>query len=216
MQKKSEQEEKDITVRVSKMPDPQSDDVEETVDTPEFWEEIGERVVDVVEMLIIGLAMGFSIWGLQWLFDLYDLSPESFTIHHPHLATGIAFAVFSVVIFLNKLRAASRTGVNGDSQNGDTAEVVEARHDRASVGGDGAEEHGIVQPTIPTPPAVMTVPSSSSLRSGDGVVYGSAGSGVVTAADVELGRASHHRRGERERGVGAPGEPVGDKKGKNA
>ncbi|KAG1330131.1 hypothetical protein COCNU_02G000990 [Cocos nucifera] len=196
------------------MPGTQRDDVEETVDTTDFWDEMLEGVADVVEVMIIGFGMVFLILGLKWLFGLYYVPPaERFITYHPGLATGIASAVTAVVLCIKKLKAASRTGVNGDGENGDRADVVEASRDRASVGSGGAGEHGRVQPTILTPPAVMTIPSPLSSRSGGGV---SAGSGMVTAADVELGAASNHQRGERDRGVDISGEAIRDGKQKNA
>ncbi|KAG1330129.1 hypothetical protein COCNU_02G000970 [Cocos nucifera] len=194
-------------------PVPQRSDVEET-DPPDRYEDIanGVAVVMVAVMAVHGLASLMSGASRSY-FGLYDVPiPERLITDYPILAIGIPCAVLAVALCIKKRRAASRTGVNGDCEDGGTAEVlddfVEASHDRALVGSDGAGEHGVVRGA-----PVVTIPSSSSSSRSGGV---SAGSGLVTAADVELGGASHHRRGERRRGVDMSREAIRDGKGKNA
>ncbi|KAG1330128.1 hypothetical protein COCNU_02G000960 [Cocos nucifera] len=174
------------------MTGPQRSDVQET--DPRHRD---EDIVYVVGVMMVTLI---TFHALNCL-----MLPVCLVTEVPILTIGLPCAVLAMALCIKKLiRAASRTGANGDSENGGTAEVVEASQDRASVGSDGAGEHGMVRPPV------VTIPSpSSSSRSGSGV--------VVTAADVELGGASHRRRGESRGGAhDMSGDPIRDAKGKNA
>lgn len=158
------------------MPCPQCIDVEETVPADR-----STQIADVVAVMMVavmtplGLACLISGASRRY-FGLHDVPiPDRFITDYPNLAIGIPCAVLAVALCIKKLmRAASRTGVNDDYENRGTAEDLD--------GSVEAGERGIVQPGIRTPP-VVTIPSSSSSRSGGGV---SAGHGVVTPGDVEL------------------------------
>ncbi|KAG1330130.1 hypothetical protein COCNU_02G000980 [Cocos nucifera] len=179
---------KAITVsaaRLPKMPGPLRRDVQET--NPRRRDEDMAYVVGVVMVALIFYMLNCLMLRLCLITEL------------PILTIGFPYAVLAMALCI---RAASRTGTIGDSENGGTAEVAEASHDRALVGSDGAGEHVIVRPPV------VTIPSSSSSSW--------SGSGVVTGADVELGGASHHRRGERRGGADMSGEAIRDGKGKNA